>query len=238
MEKMKKILFLAFAVLLTLPAAAQYYPDGRPIPPSKRAEYYRQHGRYNDGRTVYGYGNNVYYGFRLGMAVATVNSDAAVLDGSDARTGLDVGAVVGTQLTNSAPLYFETGLSYVEKGGKGNYDGNKFTYRLEYLELPLLLKYKYQATPDISVEPFAGGYLAVGVGGKIKDYGHREAYSSFSDDQASFKRFDGGLRLGCGVSFQMLYLGMSYDIGLANIGHYDFEDTRTGCFNLNVGVTF
>lgn len=31
---------------------------------------------------------------------------------------------------------------------------------------------------------------------------------------------------------------MSYDIGLANIDHYDFEDTRTGCFNLNVGVTF
>lgn len=70
MEKMKKILFLAVAVLLTLPAAAQYYPDGRPIPPSKRAEYYRQHGQYNNGRTVYGYGNNVYYGFRLGMATA------------------------------------------------------------------------------------------------------------------------------------------------------------------------
>lgn len=51
MEKMKKILFLAFAVLLTLPAAAQYYPDGRPIPPSKRADYYRQHGGYNNGRT-------------------------------------------------------------------------------------------------------------------------------------------------------------------------------------------
>lgn len=231
---MKKFFLLSVAMLATVAASAQYYPDGRPIPPSKRYKYYNDRsGGYRDRSP-----QDTYYGFRLGMAVASVHSDAPILDGSDPKVGLDVGFAVGTRIVPRTPLFFETGLSYTEKGGKGEYQGSKFTYGLHYLELPLLLKYKYYATPDFSIEPFLGGYLAVGVGGKIKDYGNREAYSSFSDDQASFKRFDGGLRLGCGVSYDMLYLGLSYDIGLANVGHYDFEDTRTGSLNLNVGVTF
>lgn len=231
---MKKTLLLLFALAATsLSASAQYYPDGRPIPPRHRYENNRGYRG-----SSYNQFNDTYFGFRLGMAVATVHSDAANLDGSDSRTGLDVGFVAGTRITHSAPLYFESGLSYTEKGGKGRYDGSKFTYRLEYLELPLLIKYKYGITRDITIEPYAGGYLACGIGGKVKDYGKREAYSSFSDEKGSFRRFDGGIRIGCGASFDMLYVGMSYDVGLANVGHYDFEDTRTGSFNLHVGVTF
>lgn len=231
---MKKLFLLFAAMLATATASAQYYPDGRPIPPSKRHEYYNNRWDRNHN----GLGDDTYYGFRLGMAVASVHSDAPILDGSDPKVGLDVGFTVGTRIAPRTPLFFETGLSYTEKGGKGEYQNNKFTYGLHYLELPLLLKYKYYADSELSIEPFVGGYLAVGVGGKIKDYGNRKAYSSFNDDQASFKRFDGGLRLGCGLSYNMLYLGLSYDIGLANVGHYDFEDTRTGSLNLNVGVTF
>lgn len=231
---MKKLFFICMAVLTTTSASAQYYPDGRPIPPSKRYAY--QRNRSNNTRCC-DY-KDTYFGFRLGMAVASVHSDAAILDGSNPRVGLDVGVVVGTKIVPNTPLYFESGLSYTEKGGKGDYQGSKFTYSLDYLELPLLLKYKAAVAPDVTIDPFIGGYLALGVGGKIKDYGEREAYSSFGSDKASFKRFDGGIRLGCGLSYNMLSLGISYDIGLANVGHYDFEDTRTGSLNLNVGVTF
>lgn len=233
---MKKLFLLITVAFATVSASAQYYPDGRPIPPRHRAEYYGNQRQRPGDRGPH----DTYYGFRLGMAIASVHSDAPILDGSDPKVGLDVGFTVGTRIVPTAPLYFETGLSYTEKGGKGDYQGSKFTYGLHYLELPLLLKYKYYATPDLSIEPYVGGYLAVGVGGKIKDYGNREAYSSFSDDNkdASFKRFDGGLRIGCGMSYDMLYLGLSYDIGLANVGHYNFEDMRTGSLNLHVGVNF
>lgn len=231
---MKKFIFICISVFTSFSASAQYYPDGRPIPPSKLYAYQRNHSdnmRYCEPK-------DTYFGFRLGMAVASVHSDAAILDGSDPKAGLDVGFVVGTRIVPNTPLYFESGLSYTEKGGKGDYQGSKFTYSLDYLELPLLLKYKAMIAPDVTIDPYIGGYLAVGVGGKIKDYGEREAYSSFGSDKASFKRFDGGIRLGCGLSYNMLSFGISYDIGLANVGHYDFEDTRTGSLNLNVGVTF
>lgn len=223
---------------MSVSASAQYYPNGRPIPPSKRSGYYssqnsrRSYNRsYND--------NDCYIGFRVGPGFSTVNSDSKYLDTNKSRTGLNIGMAVGMPLTESVPLYFETGLYYTQKGGKSTYDGTKFTYGLDYIELPLLLKYRAPLTNNITVEPFVGGYLACGVSGKIKDYGEREAYSSFSSDyDDNFNRFDGGVKLGCGMSFDMLYVEASYDIGLANVGKDDFDDTHTGCFNLTVGINF
>lgn len=231
---MKKILLLSIAALmLAAPASAQYYPNGRPIPPSKR---YNNGGRYNSYHNNY---NNTYYGFRIGMGLSTVNSDNSSIDGGDVKTGLNVGFIIGTQLVQNTPLFFESGLYYTEKGGKNNNGSAKITYGLDYLEVPLLLKYKYYAQPDFSIEPFMGGYLACGVGGKIKNYSNREAYDSFgSDYDDHFNRFDGGLKIGCGLGFQMLYFEASYDIGLANVGKDDFDDTHTGCFNLTFGVNF
>jgi hypothetical protein len=230
---MKKFLLSAIAVLLVAaPSSAQYRRYGRPTT-HYRSEY--RNGRY----ASYDYFNSTYYGFRLGFGVSTVNSDSKILDSNSSQTGLNAGFVIGTRLTPSAPLFFESGLYYTEKGGESNYKGSKFTYGLNYLEVPLLLKYKAPVARDVSIEPFFGGFLACGVGGKIKDYDQRQAYDSFNSDyNDNFNRFDGGIKLGCGASFQMFYLEASYDIGLANVGKDNFDDTRTGCFNLTFGVNF
>ena len=59
-----------------------------------------------------------------------------------------------------------------------------------------------------------------------------------SGDFPRFKRFDGGLRIGCGVGFSMFYLDMTYDIGLANISHNDYDSSSNGTLYLNFGVNF
>jgi len=229
---MKRIAFVSLlAVLSCVSAMAQY----RPRPNYPRPIYER---RGYDRPSSFGHSPYTYYGFRLGMNVATVNSDSKLLDSNSPKTGLNVGFALGTHLAMT-PLCFETGLYYTEKGGKSKYEGNKFTYSLNYLEVPLVIKYRAFTTSGITIEPFLGGYLACGVGGKIKDYGVREAYSSFGNDYSeAFKRFDGGLRLGCGFSYDMLYLEAGYDIGLANVGKDSFDDTHTGALNLTVGVNF
>lgn len=104
----------------------------------------------------------------------------------------------------------------------------------------MIVKYKIPIADKIAVEPFLGGYLACGVGGKIKDFNNREAYNSFNSKNANaaFNRFDGGIRLGCGFSYDVMYVEAGYDIGLANIGKDDFDNTRNGCFNLTLGVNF
>ncbi len=177
-----------------------------------------------------------YYGLRLGMNLSTVSSDDSYLDGGDIQAGLNIGALVGFQLSPQAPVYLESGLFYTEKGGKGKNQGKKFIYNLNYLEVPVVIKYKFDADGDFSVHPFAGGYMAWGIGGRIKNYGDRETYKTFCED--NFKRFDGGIRLGCGFEYQILYGEMAYDLGIANIGHDDFGSSKNGCFSINFGVNF
>jgi hypothetical protein len=228
---MKRIILMSLlAIVSALPSFAQY---GRPYG-TRRPSAYRSEQRYTSSRNRYG--NETYYGLRLGLAVATVNSDDSSLDGGDASSGLNLGAVVGTQLSPYTPIYLEGGLFYVEKGGKGDYNNENFTYDLNYLEIPVVVKYKYYFNEDAAIQPFFGGFLSCGVGGNIKNYDKREATSSFSDDY--FRRFDGGIRLGCGVSFQNFYMDLSYDIGLANICHDTFDKSHTGCFFATIGVDF
>ena len=152
------------------------------------------------------------------------------------RNRLNIGFAAGTQLTYRAPLFLETGLYYSQKGGKSGSGHEKFTYDLNYLEVPLIIKYKHFVGNQTSIQPYAGAYLAVGTDGEIKNYGTRTAFSSY--ENGYFNRFDGGLKLGCGVGFNMLYLDASYDIGLANIGQDSFDDTHNGCFTINLGVNF
>lgn len=216
-------MMVLLAVMTVVPVAAQY---GRPI----------YVGRTRPLPTHRHSVTDVYYGLRLGLDVSTVNSDDRYLDGGTAKTGLNVGAVVGFQLAPGSPVYLETGLSYMEKGGKNMLDGQKFTYGLDYLEVPLVMKYFIDVDRYFSVQPFVGGYMGVGVAGKIKNFQQRQAYSSFDND--GFQRFDAGLRLGCGIQYDHLYAEIGYDVGLANVSHDYFDTAHTGCFFATIGVNF
>jgi len=80
--------------------------------------------------------------------------------------------------------------------------------------------------------------VAIGVGGYVKDFGAREAYHSFGSEDYQFKRFDAGLKIGCGFSIQNFYAEMNYNAGLANIGHDMFDETHNRGFTFTVGVNF
>jgi hypothetical protein len=228
---MKKILLLSMlCMMLALPAMAQrgYYPYGRSSQP--RVQTVGRHGN------EYIAWHRYYLGLRVGLNASHVASESHLLDGSGVKTGLNIGFVAGTQLSYRTPLFLESGLYYTQKGGKSGSGDGKFTYDLNYLEVPVLIKYKHFVGNQTSIQPYAGAYLAVGTDGEIKNYGARKAFSSYDDGY--FKRFDGGLKIGCGVGYNMLYVDASYDIGLANIGQDDFDDTHNGCFTINVGVNF
>lgn len=229
---MKKLIIAALALVMALPTFAQGYG--------------MHHNKYELIHSyAYGEGNHqIYYGLRLGLGFTNVNSDNMELDGGSMQTGINLGGIIGFQLSPDYPVYLESGLMYMEKGGKGtNYskesssiDKKKFTYSLNYLELPVLVKYIYDIDDEMSIQPFAGGYFAVGVSGKMKNYADRESKSSFSSDY--FKRFDGGLRIGCGFQYQVLYGEVAYEYGLANIARDEFESAHNGDFMINVGVNF
>ena len=232
---MKRLITLALLVLaLVMPATAQSYYESR---------YYN----HCSGRLDYGYKNNswldsgdMYYGLRIGPSFSKVNSDDVELDGGNWQTGLNLSVIMGIPLTSEMPLYIETGLSYTEKGGKKKVTSlegkKKMTYDLNYLEIPIVLKYIYDIDGHFTVQPYFGGYLACGISGKIKNYGERKAFNSFSDD--AFQRFDGGLRFGIGAGYEMFYADLAFDLGLSNICHDMFDTSHNRSLTLNFGVNF
>lgn len=211
---------------MAMPLMAQGYNSGR----TENTSYNGGYGKHTSQ------GNEIYYGLRLGLAFSTVNnSELDKYDGPNSRTGLNLGAAIGYQLSPSAPVYLESGLYYTEKGGRNN-KKQDIDFNLNYLEVPVLVKYCIDIDGTFSLQPYVGGFFAYGIGGKIKWHTDRIIESAFSDDL--FKRFDGGLRFGCGAEYQMLYAELSYELGLANIGRDEFEKTHNSCFYLNVGVNF
>jgi hypothetical protein len=227
---MKKTIILSvMCILMAASAFAQpSRPYGRGYEP--RVQTVGRHGN------EYIAWHRYYFGVRVGMNASHVSSESPLLDGSGVKTGLNIGFAAGTQLSYRAPLFLESGLYYTQKGGKSGSGTDKFTYDLNYLEVPLLIKYKHFVGNQTTVQPYAGAYLALGTDGDIKNYGSRTAFSSF--DNGYFNRFDGGLKVGCGLGFNMLYVDASYDIGLSNIGQDNFDDTHNGCFTINIGVNF
>lgn len=249
-----RIIMVALATMLFVaPASAQNFKNSRYYNPSTGQMDYSR-GPVRESRpairhsnSYYDYGQkNTYIGLRVGPSFSHVSSDDPILDGSSWKTGLNVGVAVGTKIAYTSPLYLETGLYYTEKGGDGNggRNGGKFTYDLNYLEIPLLFKYKAPVTNDFSIEPYFGGYFSVGVGGKIKDYDNREAYNSFSSnsyDNGTFQRCDGGLKFGVGASYRLnrdaeLYMEVGYDYGLSNICHDTFDKSKNGALQVNFGI--
>ena len=80
---------------------------------------------------------------------------------------------------------------------------------------------------------------------ELKDYTDRTKYSPFG--KSLYKRFDAGLKIGCGIAFQNFYFSMGYDIGLFDIAgkhyaEYQFDNfdgrIRTGNFTMTLGVDF
>lgn len=211
---MKRIITLIMVIAFTIPSFAQF-------------ETNRGRSRYNRDDT------ERYYGLRLGMNVASTSSESNAFD-TNPRTGLVIGFAYGMQLSKHHPLWLEASLLYSEKGGKTHQDGDKVTYRLGYLQLPIIAKYGINMDDDLYLQPFFGGYLSVGITGKMKNYGTRESESVFDN----MKRFDGGLRAGCGLEYKMMYVEVGYDLGLANIAKDEFDNTKTRCFFVNLGINF
>ncbi|MBR1547875.1 MAG: PorT family protein [Prevotella sp.] len=221
---MKRIFTLMMIAAIALPSLAQFGASGR-------------RDRFNHSNA------EQYYGLRLGLNIASLSSDNVDFD-MNSRSGLAFGAIYGFQLANSTPLWLETGLFYSEKGGKTSWEFDDGTQarkqmqtvktRLSYLQLPIVMKYSFDVMDDLYIQPFVGGYFSLGVGGKTKEYGLRESYSSFD----VMNRFDGGLRLGCGVEYQMVYGELGFDFGITNISKSDFDSVRNRCFFVNIGVNF
>ena len=208
---MKKFLVAIMAVLFSAPSFAQYSSGGFSLSES-----------------------TVYYGIRLGMNVSTLTGDIDM----GSKVGLNVAPIIGLRVSDTTPVFLESGLYFSGLGAKKG----KSSIALNYLEIPVLIKYGIQASDDIAVLPFVGPTFRYGLfGGKWKTEGAGKV-NSFGGDR--FKRADMGIKLGCGAEYNKLYLELGYEFGIINIAGWkaangiDDGTSHNGNFFVNLGVNF
>lgn len=220
---MKKAIFILTALLLAGTAAAQ--------PHEQRYE------------------KNI-LGIRAGVNVSKLEVSA---DGTPLSTGWRSGFyfAVSDQIlvTRHLPLYIETGVGFSSRGGKAVIDqfGEIYATTLNpfYLQVPLLVNYRFDIRNTLTIEPFAGVYGGVGLRGKMKtDYGKEELFA----EPAFLRRLDFGIRAGVGIVVRRIYLGVSYDFGCVNQlksgEFYDYNissnnvDVRNDCLTVSIGYNF
>jgi len=205
---MKKIFMAIVAVLFAAPSFAQYSSGGFSLSES-----------------------SVYYGMRLGLNVSSVTGDFKEVAGS--KAGLNLGGVIGLRVSETTPIFLESGLYYTQRGGKKD----KENYvNLNYLEIPILMKYGVQVSDDIAVLPFIGPTFALGIAGQTKHEGEAK-HSSYDD----CNRADVGIKLGCGAEYNKLYLELGYQFGITNVAK-EVDNTslsaHNGAFFVNIGMNF
>lgn len=208
---MKKFLVAIMAVLFSASSFAQYSSGGFSLSES-----------------------TVYYGIRLGMNVSTLTGDIDM----GSKVGLNVAPIIGLRVSDTTPVFLESGLYFSGLGAKKG----KSSIALNYLEIPVLIKYGIQASDDIAVLPFVGPTFRYGLfGGKWKTEGEGKV-NSFGGDR--FKRADMGIKLGCGAEYNKLYLELGYEFGIINIAGWkaangiDDGTSHNGNFFVNLGVNF
>ena len=201
---MKKFLVAIMAVLFAAPSFAQYSSGGFSLSES-----------------------SLYYGLRMGMNISTITGKYV---DADSKVGMTLGGVIGARVSDTTPIFIESGLYFSGRGAKD--------LGLNYLEIPILVKYGVQLTDDIAILPYIGPYFSYGISGKYK---YNAGGSIVKDSSYDFmKHPDMGFKIGCGGEYNKLYLEMGYQFGVLNIAKDNplDESAHTGNFFINVGVNF
>jgi hypothetical protein len=161
------------------------------------------------------------FGIKGGVNFANLSvSSGGMTVSPKSITGFHIGPVADFHLKDM--LYFNTGLLYSLKGAK--VEGDEFSpneqIKINYLEIPLNLAYKFPLKEKSDFFIQAGPYVGYGLSG-TDEYGE-ESIDLFSDEGGG-KRFDYGLGFGGGVDFGKLVVSIDYQLGLANL----IESTST-----------
>lgn len=196
-------------------------------------------------------------GPRVGVNFSTLSFTNVEVDGDKSKVGFNVGVAVEFPIVRS--FYINSGLFYTTKGIKfedSGYDwSEKETWNAGYLELPIYASYRLNFAEASQLQINFGPYFAYGVNGKVKyeenDEGDKYKYDydlfgvadeNSDEEKGGIKRFDCGLGVGLGYTWNRIYLGLNYQFGLTNVLDKEYygpnAKAKNSNFSISVGYNF
>ncbi len=154
-------------------------------------------------------------GVKLGFDIAKINTDYNELDDFlDTRVGFTGGAFLTYSLNRQFAVQPE--LLFVSKGAEKDLFFVSAEWSMNYLEVPVLLK--YDIVPDGKLRPnvFAGPAFALLLSSKVR-------FMDYSYDVADYlKSMDVGFVFGAGIDYKRVTFDARYTLGL--VGTIDAAD--------------
>jgi hypothetical protein len=158
------------------------------------------------------------------------------------------GIVVNYSMMNHFCL--QSGLYYSMKGLKSEGSGNvggldaqnaKVTSYQHLLQLPILFGYGFNLGKQ-NLTFFAGPYFAYGLGGGTKATGiingqYFEKKSATFGSGKILKRFDSGLNVRAILAVNRICIGISYELGMVNVGNRNIVGAELNYKNRVVALT-
>ncbi|WP_430931188.1 porin family protein [Saccharicrinis sp. 156] len=183
------------------------------------------------------------FGIKGGLNLSNVlakDDDDTYSDDFKMNPGFHIGPTVEFPLNEM--VSFESGLLLSTKGFKSSEKetdmGDTWEYEVKlnavYIDIPLTAKTTFDVG-GAKIYGIFGPYVGIGLSGKEKEEytqdGETETYEADiewgnDEDEDHLKRLDYGLTAGAGIIVNNIQLGLSYDLGLANISAYTGDGTK------------
>lgn len=178
---------------------------------------------------------------RAGASIATLGGDD-VTD-AESRTGMNVGAALTFGVSES--LGVQIGAGYAQKGATSTADGTDITFKLDYIEIPVLLSLGIPTTGSVSPRFYLGPAFSVEAGCEVEGTEQGVTVTvDCGDFGAPVKSIDIGAMGGAGLSFVTganlsVTLDVLYNLGLSTIDDTsDPDDVKNRAWSVMAGVSF
>ena len=179
---------------------------------------------------------NVRFGAKAGVNLAAINGDET--DDFDMRTSFHVGAVVEIPISDKFSVQPE--LLYSSQGAESELSEYEITgklkFKLDYLNIPIMMKYYVIEGLSLEAGPQIGILLDANAEIEVGDESEEQ------DMKDEMKGIDFGLNAGVGYQLENgLNFSARYNFGLANINDTEEADDfklHNGVIQFSVGFFF
>ncbi len=144
-------------------------------------------------------------GFKVGLSAYSFGGEDSDAMFSDWTTGSRIGLAAGGFLTFALGpnLALQPELLYVMKGVRYERETDRWKFNLNYIDLPVLLKYRFATTGSLRPNLFAGPVVSALLSAKMISYVLQYGEFQEADISSGVRDLDFGLAVGGGLDFAL-----------------------------------
>jgi hypothetical protein len=161
-------------------------------------------------------------GVKGGVNFANQSTDPSDAELQDSRMGLALGGFVGIPVMPSVKIQPEA--LFMMKGDEEEADGATGSYKLSYIEVPVLAKIGFLSQSPAHPSLFVGPSFGINTGATAE--GESGGLSFEADVKDQTKPVDVGVVVGGGVDFQNFGVDVRYTRGISNVIDVEGSDVE------------